>query len=280
METDRFTSALPVYFDDKLGELPIMPFLVASLQNSQDTLLFAPQDVSDSHDRFIDQLYRDIGYDQKTALSIRCFLFNKMISLALLFPTELRDEGGRAGLTVSIGLLLRGNVFTLQSKAVLNYLKVYLNLLNRTFDLSLPQSGADRFLEKIRSAHSKNELNQHSELGTKIITLLDSLIIAAASSGEVVGSRWKWSRRRWRVKRRLPKVIVYDSQADYYELLGFFLHELDRAVTRKGRTGIHEPFTDRDGTSCISLLALEGCLRDASRVELKKRHRQRYLNIY
>ena len=280
MEIDRSISTIPIYFDDLPGGLPFMPFLVVPLQNSQDTLLFGPQRIADSHDRFIDQIYREISHDKKTVLSIRCFLFEGMISIAVLLPTGLKDEGGREGLTVSIGLFLNAKAFRLRSTATSAYFKTYLNLLNRTFALTLPHDGADGFLKMIRSAYSDNELTHQSALGIKITTLLDSLILASASAGEMMSSRWKWSRRRWNLKRKLPKIIIYESDTDYLELLSFFFAELDGAITRKGKTGIQQPFDDLNGMTCISLVPLEGCLRSASAIKLRKRHRRRYLNIY
>src|SRR6267142_3109550 len=204
-----------------------------------------------------------------------------MICVGILLPTQLRDEGGRVGLTIAIGVFLNGKTFKLRSSAVSGFFRIYLQLLNRTFGVSLPDSGANHMLQIIRAAHISEDAEQRSLLGIKLRTLLDGLLLSSDSAGDLLRSRWRWARLRWKRKRRLPKLIIYEADSDYVDLLSLFLNELDGAITRKGKTAVQQPFDNlNQDMTCIRLVPLDRCLSQAAAIKLRKRNRKRYLTIY
>src|SRR6267154_4240715 len=141
--------SLPFHYDDNSSPgCPFRPFIVAHLAASQETVILGPQSISKYHDDFINRLYRNFPTNNVRDLALRMFVYRRMSCIAIIFPTDQRDEAGRAGLTVSLGFCLKGNPFRLKSNTISEYLKAFLNALNRTFSLSLPKSSsANRLLE-------------------------------------------------------------------------------------------------------------------------------------
>jgi hypothetical protein len=277
---DHVSAELPIYYDERLERgLPFVPFMVAPLERFQDTLIVGPQAVGKSHDEFIDRLYQQIRNSNLKGMGLRAFVFRSRICVAVLLPTPLSDEAGRAGLPISLGFFTRGTAFSLRTSVLPECLRIYLELLSSTFKLSLPHDGASRLLEVIRDAYNGSEDVKSLRVG-ELMAVLNSLFTIAATAGDLYRSRRRWTYLRWRRPRKLPKVILYEADSNYDDLLQVFFRELDVGIRRVGTTAIQQPFKENDGMDFIALLPLSTYLAKASSVRLKKYRGKSFLSIF
>jgi hypothetical protein len=273
---------LSIYYSDDLRRnIPLMPFLVAPVAHFQDTLIVGPQSIAALHDQFINSLYSQIGDVKLQGIVARAFVFDSKLCIAVILPTSLSDEGGRTGLTLSIGFFVRDREFRLCSSTLSLYMDIYLKSLNRIFSLTLPSEGADELLQLIQSEQGTGT-QQRARLG--LHTVLDSLLLSSIAAGEIsssISSRLKLPRWYFRRKRKLPKAIFYPAGASQQEVLGIFLSELGQGVSRAGITGVQELFErEQQSFELTPIMPFSNLLADARKVKLKKSNGKSYLTIY
>ncbi len=273
---------LPHYYaDNVLIDSPFMPFIVAPVGVSQDTLVLGPQSVAEVHDEFINSLYRHIGSYKIEEMTARAFIFHSKVCVAVLLPTQVTDEGGRDGLIVSIGFFVRRKYIRVQSSILADYLKIYMQTINRQFSLSLPESGSDQLMEIIGGAQGNSD--QRKEPLFKLQSVMDMLLLASITVGEISKKLPWWSKLpRLGPRHRLPKTIYYQTGSSYDDVLNIFLKELNQGLKGLGKTGVQQLFDRPDeGEGLISLIPFTSpIIEDAKAIKLGKCRGKSYLKVY
>lgn len=270
---------LPFYYSDEEGNMPFLPFLVAPISNFQDTLIMGPQNIAKIHDKFINNLYSQIGNSVLPGIAARAFIFESMVCIALHLPTQLPDESGRKGRKISVGFFIKDKKYRFHTNILSTYLYVFLKNFNRQFSLSLPTDGADQLLQFIQSKQ-----DEAWENFVNLQVILDSLLLASVAVGDIsksMQSRFQWPHFRFKSFRKLPKAIFYPEGANQQEVLNIFLMELEKNLTRKGHTSLLECFeTQQQSIQLMPLIPFSNLLADAYKVKLKKSAGKSYLTIY
>ena len=272
---------LPQYYaDDVEGASPFMPFIVAPVGSSQDTLVLGPQSIAKLHDKFINSLYHHISTYKIEGMTARAFLFHNKMCVAVLLPTNLKDEGGRSGLILSIGFFVRRRYIRVQSSILADYLKIYMQTINRQFSLSLPASGSDQLMKIIGDAQEKSDRSKESLF--KLQSVINSLLLASTTVGEISKKLPWWSKLpRLGLRRRLPKTIYYQTGTAYEDVFDIFLKELSQGLKGLGKTGVQQLFDGADeGKGLMSLIPFTGPIADARDIKLGKCRGKTYIKIY
>lgn len=260
-----------------------MPFFVAPFGDFQATLLIGPQSIAEVHNQFIGEFYSQTNITGNTQkMSARAFMFHSNLCVAVTLPTNLKDKGGREGLSVSFGVFATGNVAAKFPSAISAYIKIFINNLNRTFSLSLPTTGAEELLATIQAAQENSDL---FDLYVRFLTVLDILFIASQTVEDliiIVPKRNSFLRSLTQVhKRKAPKAILYPPDADYEEVLGFFLRELNRSFSKVGHTGTYEILNKSiEDKGIISLASAPSVISEADAISWEKQQGKLYLRIY
>lgn len=272
---------LPQYYEADTDDAPpFMPFIVAHVESSQDTLVVGPQRVAEAHDKFVDSLYGPVSGQKIEGMTARAFLFNSQMCVAVLLPTSLTDEGGRSGLLLAMGFFVKGRQIRIQSSTLADYLRIFLQTINRQFSLSLPQSGADRLTEIIREVKEGGQ--EHRDSLFRLQAVMDALLLASTAVGQVSRKLpWWYKLPRMAPRREVPKTIYYQDGAAYDDVLDIFLKELSRGLKKFGKTGVLS-FPDEaiEVKGLMTLVPFKGPIEDAKAVRLGKSRGRTYLKIY
>jgi hypothetical protein len=239
---------LPQYYADNVeGASPFMPFIVAPVGKSQDTLVLGPQSVAEIHDEFINSLYGHIGSSKIEGMTARAFPFHSKMCVAVLLPTRVKDDGGRSGLIVTIGFFVKKRYIRVHSSILADYLNIFIETINRQFSLSLPARGRSRLMKAIEDAQGSSDQSKVSLF--KLQGVMDSLLLASTTVGEISKKLPWWSKLpRVGLRQRLPKTIYYQPGTAHDDMLNIFLKELGQGLKGLGRTGVQQLFdrTDED----------------------------------
>jgi|ERR1043166_1399516 hypothetical protein len=272
METNAFAASIPFYYPtDHSMRCAFRPFIVAPLGDFQDTLIFGPQFVSKAHEEFLEQLYFSVDTNSLSDLTFRLFPFKSHLCVGLLIPTTVKDLGGRSGLILSIGFLVKRGVFRRNPRIISNYLKLLIDLLNRLFSASLPEKGATKLLHQIRGL-------AHTEHVARLNVVLDSFRLATEIAERHFTYRF-WPMLIRRHSRRVPKVIFCSPGARYDELLEIILSEVDEPIRRGGRTAMKQ-FEGNQGLRTLQLIPLKDLLSNAKGVKMRRLRNRSYLSLY
>jgi hypothetical protein len=103
MDSEK-TLGFPLRYDvADYSHLPFWPFIVAPLQESQQTIIFGASEVDVSD--LVADLKRPLGVDLLAGPLVRVSRAKTRLCVAITFPTAARDDAGRQGLSCTVGLL-------------------------------------------------------------------------------------------------------------------------------------------------------------------------------
>lgn len=272
---------LPQYYvEDLQDEAALLPFIVGPVGASQDTLILGPQSIASRHEAFINKLYAHIGTSKLEAMSARAFLFQSNLCIAVILPTSLTDEAGRAGLTVTIGFFVNTKRLHFHSRLFADYLSMYFRALNRHLAISLPQDGADQLLHQLQLAYGDPEGQRQTLL--KIQAVVDTLLLASATVCAGLKKNFFQSRLPRLVRRRrVARTILYSQDTNYVEVLHIFLKELGKSIRGLGGTSVQRRSDDvDDGKGLMVLIPVDIPINNAKAIKVGTCRGKSYLKIY
>jgi len=257
-------------------EFPLLPFLAAPYKQFQQSLIIAPANITPRHDQFISELYKHTSNRTFSTYAIRLFKFESMLSVAFLFPSEVKDESGRGGSLVSLGFLVADHRFVGLHKVLSAYFDKLIEIINQCTNLRLPSP--------VSVYHLANKINSGLEESESLNldSFLRSSLLVSSTLGKIT-SLLSYPKRtivlRWPTRKIFPKVLAISPNLSISEVLEILLHEYNFNNLPNDVLAIYKTEID-ENPSVIPLIrfsALPQILKFAKKTILGKKN---YLRIY
>lgn len=271
---------IPIYYNDDISQnLTFLPFLVAHLDFGQDSIIIAPNSISESHDPFINKIYYHVNGINLTNIAIRAFIFESKLCLALIFPTGLTDRGGRSRLFISCGFLIKPEFMNLPNPIFHHFLKIILETINSCFSISLPEEGAERLHLYIRNYEKDNDFH------IKISMALNFMLRSSQILGEIpikLHRKNFLSYLKVNKKEKTPKIIYYNRDINLDDLIQIFLSKVLDDLKDLGQTGLQEIFSvnEKLDVGKLLMIPMPKIFDDAVDIKIMNWKKNRYLCIY
>lgn len=225
-------------YDDR--QFALSAFIVASLPHQQDTIVLGPQRLAEVSSKFTDALYRGLN-DLPPGPTYRVFSFEERICLAIVNPTDVPDDEGRSGTTLSLGISVdQGS--TLDPSIVSRYLDVFLDTVNRAFGVDVLHGGAKDLLITVR------ERARHGHQVEEYRRVLDAMILASMAASQMGVRRQsllpRLIRRMVMFRDPFPRLIIFQPSTPSADVLAALFQELRVLLRRLDVTAGFEAAAD------------------------------------
>jgi hypothetical protein len=265
-------SDLLLYYQE---ENPILPFIVAPFFENQDTLIVAPQILSQKHDEFLNQLYATVPNSTPGNIYVRIFNYESYLVVMVMFSSNQREQGSnRKGLVLTLGALIERQIFGSYDLPSSNFFKIYLTTFSQLFESDVFDIGVDSIIAKI------NNEEHHPEVKRKLITLLGILLNITETLYK--RKRHFWERlfsRKWKLSS-LPEIIIYDKIATS-SFVDIFLSEIDSHLDQTWFDKIDVGSPSIEGQKSITFLKLDFPLpNDVKAAKVMKFNGEKLIKIY
>ena len=250
--------------------------MVAHMPIVQDVFVLGPKSIADSGREFVYLLHHQISSIALRSFAFRFFSYQSRVCLALVLPTAVPDEAGRRGLTLSIGIAMSKDSFrVLPAIMVSGFLNLFIQTVNRLFELNLPASGVDQLMISIRNP----------EESRSVFVKLQSALDIAMMTSKIVESTFpqsRWHRFLPQLKRkpeRVPEVIICQTDCSYPDIMDILVSKLGNRL--KSKTFVDHAGDERLFPSgVVQLMRIAQIPNDVRLANLVKYRGKPYVFIY
>jgi len=268
-------SELIVYYPD--DQYQILPFILAHIGQYQDTLILAPQSLAQKHDQFRNAIYSPLSNRKLLSIYSRAFSYDSRLCITLIFPSILKDEGGRSGLLFTVGCMISQDVFRKYHSVCRTYIKLMITQLNEIFDINLFKNGADNLLSKLQDDKNYGDFRKRLEITR------NTLLAFIFPMPKIRNSLFRFPFSLKSRKKIIPKAILYPTNSMSEKYLDFFLSEIDSIFEESYLKKINVAnvsFDETPGKDIITLIPVDAIPLDVIDARIKKLGDKKYICLY
>ncbi len=219
------------YYSDK----PFQPFISAPVLRQQDSLLLAPQNITKTHNAFLDKIFVHFPDALLTGISYRSFSYDEFIAVAMIFPSDIQEnETGRYGLSLTLGVLIKRNIFE-QLKGIAGwYFDNLFQFFDQTFQTDLlGEQGANLFIQKLQNSENSQFFKENlREFEKRLASFSPEFNVSSRYRFQFVKSFFRnfngQFKRNQNQRKMLPRYVICSVNIDSRQLLTkFYLSELE-----------------------------------------------------
>lgn len=141
---------LPFFYlsDEQINGVSLFPFIVAPYGQFQDSLFLSPATLGRVEKAFISNVYKGITVLEISTVAFRTFACGSMNCIAIILPSTLKDEGGRSGLALAVGVIASPPA-SRKADVLVDFLDVLIAAVDVGFEMALLEGGASDLLANL-----------------------------------------------------------------------------------------------------------------------------------
>lgn len=261
-----------VYYPDY--QCRIMPFIVSHVNQYQDTLILAPENLPKKQEQFISTIYSQISSEILQSFYSRAFLYESYLCVIIAFPSNIKDEGDRKGLLFTIGCLICKDVLNEYEDVCRTYINLMIKIIGKIFDVNLFENGADSILQQFQNEENYDHLREKLELIKDLILCFNPIKSKSKRLSFNI-----FLPRTFR-KRLIPKVIFYQMNQVDSDLIDFFLCELDYIIQESSHKKLNIACANLLGKDIITLIPVSLIPTNINEARVKNTENKKYICLY